>query len=326
MRTTTTQPRRITSDYGFTFLAAALLLSVLGRPLVADWLDTGAVRTWSTIFVAICVQALPFLALGVALSGIIAAVLSPTFLARVVPKRPVLAVPFAGLAGIGLPGCECGSVPIAGRLVGSGVNPAAALTFLLAAPAVNPVVLIATAVAFPNSPMVWVARFCASMITAVTVGWLWLAFGRTELLDKALRNVVADGSRWERFRAACVHDILHAGGYLVVGAAAAATLQVVVPRRVLNSIGSNAAVAILTLAILAVLLSICSEADAFVASGLSQFSMTARLVFMVVGPGVDLKLLALQAGVFSRRFAVVFGTTTFVVATLTATVIGTVML
>ncbi len=51
------------------------------------------------------------------------------------------------------------------------------------------------------------------------------------------------------------------------------------------------------------LLSICSEADAFVAASLSQFSLTSRLVFLVVGPMVDLKLISMQTGVFGRRFA-----------------------
>ncbi len=62
---------------------------------------------------------------------------------------------------------------------------------------------------------------------------------------------------------------------------------------------------------LAVVLAICSEADAFVATGLSRFSMTSRLVFLAVGPAIDVKLIALQAG---RRFASVFAPLTFVVA------------
>jgi uncharacterized membrane protein YraQ (UPF0718 family) len=54
------------------------------------------------------------------------------------------------------------------------------------------------------------------------------------------------------------------------------------------------------LALLAVVLCVCSEADAFVAASLSGFSPTARLAFMVVGPMVHLKLTALQAGTFGR--------------------------
>jgi uncharacterized protein len=222
-------------------------------------------------------------------------------------------VPFAGVCGIALPGCECGSVPIAGRLMGNGVHPAAALTFLLAAPAVNPVVMVSTAVAFPNNHHVWMARFVASMITSIAMGWLWLAFGKTEMVERALKKIPQTGTRWERFRAASVHDLLHAGGYLMVGAAVAAALQVVVPRSVLNTVAGHGVTAVITMAALAVLLSICSEADAFVASGLSQFSLTSRLVFMVVGPGVDLKLMW-------------FAPLTLIVAVVVALIVGTVML
>ena len=73
---------------------------------------------------------------------------------------------------------------------------------------------------------------------------------------------------------------------------------------------------------LAVVLSICSEADAFVAASLTQFSLTARLAFLVVGPMVDLKLFAMQAGAFGRRFAIRFAPATFVVAVLAAAVVG----
>jgi uncharacterized protein len=314
------------SDWGITILAGILIVALLARPLFASVLDRGSVRTWSTVFVAIFLQALPFLALGVVLSGAIAAFVNERVLRRILPKNPVLAVPFAGVCGIALPGCECGSVPIAGRLMGSGVHPAAALTFLLAAPAVNPVVLVATAVAFPNSPRMWVARFVASMITSIVMGWLWIAFGRTELVERAINRVSHDGTRGERFRAAAVHDLLHAGGYLVVGAAAAATLQVFIPRRLLDTLAGHGVVAVITMALLAVLLSICSEADAFVASGLNQFGLIPRLVFLVVGPGVDLKLIAMQSGVFGRAFARRFATATLVVATLVALAVGAVLL
>src|SRR4029450_10279040 len=89
-------------------------------------------------------------------------------------------------------------------------------------------------------------------------------------------------------------------------AMAAASLQVAVPRSLLDAVAGHQALAVVALAGLAVVLAICSEADAFVAASLSQFSLTARLVFMVVGPVVDLKLVALQTGVFGRRFTLRF--------------------
>lgn len=307
-------------------LALVLVLAVVLRARVADLFDAPALQTWSTIFVSITVQALPFLTLGVVLSGAIAALVPPGFLARVLPRRDTLAVPVAGLAGAALPGCECGSVPIAGRLTARGASPAAAFAFMLSAPAINPVVLVATAVAFPDQPLVVVARFVASLATAVIVGLVWSRVGRDALIERARTRLVAGVSRWESFTQTARHDFLHAGGWLVLGALAAATLQTVVPRAVLDTVAGNEVVAVLALAALAVVLALCSEADAFVAASLSQFSLTSRLVFLVVGPAVDVKLVALQAGTFGRAFTARFAPLTLAVAVATATIVGTVLL
>jgi uncharacterized protein len=110
-----------------------------------------------------------------------------------------------------------------------------------------------------------------------------------------------------------------------VGAMAAATINVVVPQKWLQMLGHNPVLGVLALAVLAVVLSICSEADAFVAASLRDFSLTARLVFLVVGPMIDLKLFAMQTGVFGRRFATRFAPATFVLAILVGTLVGTVL-
>jgi hypothetical protein len=213
-------------------------------------------------------------------------------------------------------------VPIAGRLVAHRVPPAAALAFLLAAPALNPVVLLATAMAFPGQPEMVLARFLASLLAAVAVGWVWVARGRDEWTARAGEDHAPAGSPWATFVATAQHDFLHAGGFLVVGAAAAATLQTVVPRSILDALSGAGALSVLALAGLAFVLAICSEADAFVAAGLTQFSATARLAFLVVGPMVDVKLVALQVGTFGRSFAARFAPLTFVAAVAAASLVG----
>jgi len=158
-----------------------------------------------------------------------------------------------------------------------------------------------------------VARGAASLAVAVVMGWLWLRLGRAEWIRLPHRPEVT-GGRGPAFWAAVRHDVMHAGGFLVLGAAAAATINVLIPDRWSQSLAGHAVLSVIALAVLAVLLSICSEADAFVAASLSQFSLTARLVFLVVGPMVDLKLIAMQSGVFGRRFAARFAPATFVLA------------
>jgi uncharacterized membrane protein YraQ (UPF0718 family) len=304
------------------------VVALYSRGTLTGSLNPVALRTWTTVFVAIVVQALPFLVLGVLVSGAITALVSPGVLERLLPRSTVLAVPSAALAGAALPGCECASVPIAGRLCARGVQPAAALAFMLAAPAVNPVVLVATAVAFPGQPQMVAARFCGSLLTSVTVGLLWSRVGDQRLVERARRRVsgAGDGPRWLAFSSAARHDLWDAGGWLVVGAAAAATLQVLVPRSLVLAVADHPGLAALALGGLAVLLAICSEADAFVAASLREFSLTARLVFLVVGPAVDVKLIAMQSGVFGRRFAARFAPLTFAVAVGWALVVGRVLL
>ena len=148
-------------------LCVLLVLAAVLQNWLGQLLDVPALRTGSTVFVAVCVQALPFLVLGVLISGAIAAFVSAPLLARVLPRRPAVAVGVAGLAGVALPGCECASVPVARRLMQQGVPQSVALAFLLSAPAVNPVVLVATAVAFPTAPLMVLARFGGSLATSL---------------------------------------------------------------------------------------------------------------------------------------------------------------
>ncbi|MCA1655544.1 MAG: permease [Pseudonocardiaceae bacterium] len=329
MTTQTAPPtkRRVTS---LEILCALLILALVGQSWFGDLLNVGAIQTGATVFVAVCVQALPFLVVGVLISGAIAAFVSADRLRRVLPRRAALAVPVAGVAGAALPNCECAAVPVARRLIQQDVPASVALTFLLAAPAVNPIVLVATAVAFPGEPRMVLARFAGSMATAVVMGWLWARFGKMEwFAERALRKLPehADGqSRWAVFFETARQDLIDAGGFLVIGGLTAAALNVVVPRAWVDTLGEQVVLGVVVMAVLAFVLALCSEADAFVVASLSTMPLLPRLVFLVVGPAIDIKLFALHAGTFGRRFAIRFAPLTFVVATACAVAAGVLVL
>jgi uncharacterized membrane protein YraQ (UPF0718 family) len=315
--------RDLGADRGVAVVLLVVALAAVARPVLEGLFDRPAIAQWATIFVAIAIQAMPFLVLGVSVSAAIAAFVPADLLPRMLPNSAALAVPVAAAAGAALPGCECGSVPIAGRLIARGAPPAAALAFLLSAPAINPVVLVSTAVAFPGKPEVVGARLLASVLAAIVVGLVWSRLSRDHLLDPGRRRMHEhEGSHLRVFMLTAQHDLLSAGGFLIIGAGTAATLQTVVPRSVLDSVAGTDLVGVLALGLLAVLMAICSEADAFVAASLTQFSLTARLTFMVVGPMVDVKLIALQAGTFGRAFAVHFAPLTLLVAIVCSVAVG----
>lgn len=309
-------------------LCAAVGISAALQPLVAPHVTSGALRAFATVLVSLSLQALPFLVGGVIVSGAIAAFLPAGGVERWLPKRGSAAVAVSACAGMALPGCECGSVPISARLAAAGAPPAAALAFMLSAPAINPVVLVATAVAFPGQPEMVVGRLLASLATAIIVGLVWLRRGDTEhLLARAnkLKGHQRD-SRSATFTASATHDLTHAGGWLVVGAVVAAAFQTWIPVAWIDTLAGNAVLAVLTLAVLAVVLSICSEADAFIAASFNRFPAAAQLTFLVVGPVADLKLIAMHAGVYGRRFAVRFAPVAIVTAVLCAVTTAAVLL
>lgn len=322
MTTDSTTKQRFSLD-PMTVVAIGGLVVLVAQWTIMDRITTPALQTWSTIFVATCIQAIPFLLGGTLLSALIAVYIPAAVFNKLTPKNPVLAVPAAAAAGMALPGCECASVPVSQSLMKRGVSSAAALTFLLAAPAINPVVLVATAVAFQGQPeFVW-ARFIASAMVAIVMGWFWIALRKPHLLKIPKAHHHHDGdSKFAEFREATMHDFLHAGGFLVVGAAIAACMNVFIPGEWLSYVGERPWIAIGVMALLAFVVAMCSEADAFVAASFAHMGPAAQLTFMVVGPCVDVKLVAMQAGTFGRKFTAIFAPVTLIVAIVCAVLVG----
>lgn len=334
MTETTKAPPARRLDPQILVIFAVLLAAVPLARMLGPQLDVPVFQTWATVFVAIMVQSIPFLVLGVILSGLISTFLSERMVARVLPSNPALAVPVAGVAGIGLPTCECAAVPVASGLARRGVPTAVALTFLLAAPAVNPAVIVSTAVAFSGRTDMVVSRFVASMLVAVLIGWIYVGVARRLPALPALpmprmgqTDHCHDGdTRLGTFLGAAWHDFLPAAGFLVIGALIAASVNVLVPLQIVDTVAGQFLLSVVVLAAFAFVVALCSEADAFIAVSLTAFSDTAKLVFMVVGPASDIKLAAMEAGQWGRQFAMVFVPLVVAVATTVACLVGWVLL
>jgi uncharacterized membrane protein YraQ (UPF0718 family) len=162
------------------------------------------------------------------------------------------------------------------------------------------------------------------LVTAVTVGLVWSRWAKADWMTLTAEEHVHP-RRMDTFVATATTDFVQAGGFLVIGAALVATFQTAFPNGFASG-GGSGPIAVLFMAGLAVVLSVCSEADAFIAAGLTQFSLAARLTFLVVGPMIDIKLIALQIAVFGRKFAMRFAPLVFVVAVVASVIVGRVVL
>jgi len=296
--------------------AALAFWLVFGAIVAAHKLELGnvaQVTTFGIIMASIVIEALPFILLGALVSAAMAVFVPDSIFGRIarLPRR--IQTPGATLAGFTFPVCECGSVPVGRRLIARGIHPSAALGFMFAAPILNPIVLISTWVAYgggSRSAEMVAGRAVLGFAVALSAG-LFITRRRTDLL-RPDRDQPAlahdhdhDGAEEPRSVAFVSHlcgDLLFMGRYLVLGAAISALMQTFFPQTVLSSLAGIAVLATLAMMAFAFMLSLCSEADAFVAASFTAFPISAQLGFLVLGPVLDTKLAAIYSATFRRPF------------------------
>jgi uncharacterized membrane protein YraQ (UPF0718 family) len=284
-------------------LAAITVAARFAHPTEIAWL-----RNLFIVFGSLLIEAMPFVAIGALASALIEVFVPASTFAKLASLPRAVQLPAAAMAGIAFPVCECGSVPVARRLARKGLSPAAAVTFMLAAPIVNPVVIASTFVAYRGSDSLWVmviGRFTIGMLVAICVGWVIGSRSPGELLRGATVNDEPDDHddpRARRFFTHLTGDLIFMARFLIVGALIAATIQTFVPSSVVDRVATLPILSLLAMMALAFILSLCSESDAFVAASFTSFGPSAQLAFLVFGPMVDLKLGALYLGTYSKGF------------------------
>jgi uncharacterized membrane protein YraQ (UPF0718 family) len=253
----------------------------------------------------------------------------------------------AGL-GFALPACECGNVPVARRLLADGAPLGTALGFLFAAPVLNPIVLASTWAAFPHQPWLLAARPLAALLLALALAAVLQQLPEGELLEPALleerrlgqplavvgllerrsglvgaepaaprANTRPQRPSWSSVLEHSSREFLDLATLLVMGCAIAALVQTLLPRDWLLAVGSSPTLSVLSLMLLAVVVSVCSSVDAFLALGFAaQITPGALLAFLVLGPVVDLKLLGLFGVVLRPRAIALTAATSGVVVLL----------
>lgn len=273
-----------------------------------------SVLQWFAIFISIIIEALPFVLLGTILSGIIEVFITPDIVNKFLPKNKFLRVLFGTFVGFVFPSCECGIIPIINRFLEKQVPSYTAVPFLATAPIINPIVLFATYLAFGNSIRFLILRFVGATIVAIALGVMLAFLVDDNILKEDAKPThfhdYSDKKWYQKIFLALAHAIdefFDTGRYLVFGTLIASAMQIYLPTRVLTTIGHSPITAILVMMLLAFILSLCSEADAFIgASLLSTFGIAPVMAFLLIGPMIDIKNLMMMVNSFKTRFIVQF--------------------
>lgn len=270
----------------------------------------GAARDFFTLAISVIVESLPFVFLGILVSILVQVWLPPDFMLRWLPSRPLLRRMVLSLLGMLMPVCECGNVPTTRGLMLKGLSVGESMTFLFAAPILNPITIITTQQAFGWDSGILVWRVAGGFMIANLIGWIYS------------RNREPHSLLAPRFEAVCKADDHHHSPHgklrqsvelfqreanammpaLFIGAGLAGLIQVGVPRNVLVALGGDPLWSVLALMMLAFIVSLCSTVDAFfILSFGATFLPGSIVAFLVFGPMIDVKMLALLRTTFTAR-------------------------
>lgn len=296
---------------------------------------------FSLSFLSILLEGVPFILLGAIISGIIDVFVSPERMSRLLPRNATAGILLAGLLGLIFPMCECGSVIVIRRFIKKGLPVSAAITYMLAAPIVSPIVALSTFAAFKgqNPWLMTSLRLAIGYLIAVAIGGIVRRIGERKLLQPAVLGEEKERSRTglrasaapsdqdfstvieaSNFRQkllltvqSATADFLDVAFFLIIGAAIASVFNTAVDQSVILPFATNLPLSIAALMVLAGGLALCSTTDAFIAASFATFPAAAKLAFLLFGPMFDLKLFWLYGLIFKRRAIVALGLGLFIV-------------
>jgi len=279
-----------------------------------------ALRDGFTLAFGVLIESIPFIILGIALSVLVQVWIPEQWLFRILPKRPLPRRLVISLLGMFLPVCECGNVPLARGLVAKGYTVSDSMTFLLAAPIINPVTIITTHQAFGWDDGILVVRILGAIVIANLLGWLFsrhpdplsLLTPTFAAQCEATPRGISSGKMW-RSADMFVREASILMPALIVGSLVAGAIQVVVSRDQLVALGSDPLLSVVAMMALAFVISICANVDSFFILPFADTFLPGSLIaFLLLGPIVDIKMLALLRTTY--RSATLLRLTVLVVA------------
>lgn len=303
-----------------------LLLIIVGVLIYKDNtinLNIEEIGDFASIFTSIILEAIPFIILGSFISAIIQIFISEEFIARLIPNVSILGYFGAALIGLIFPVCECAIIPITRRLMKKGLPVGVGVTFMLAVPIINPVVIMSTYYAFYDKQAMVILRIAGGFVGAILIGMIVNALRESKhniILDSIKNDNYCDcgcNQSFEnksKFKSIFEHtnrEFLDIIGYLIFGAFISSGFQIVASHGDFTFISDNKVLVIIFMMFLAFSLSLCSEADAFIgASFLANYSFSGVVAFLILGPMLDLKNLIMLSGTFKKSFVFKLAITT----------------
>ncbi|MEP6671185.1 MAG: permease [Chthoniobacter sp.] len=294
-------------------------------------------------FLSVLFEGIPFLLLGSLISGFVDVFVSSERIAKMLPKSPAASILLCGALGLVFPMCECGSVVVVRRFIKKGLPLSSAVTYMLAAPIVSPIVAFSTYAAFKGQDpgQMTMLRLTLGFLVAAAVGFVVLRLPASSILissgpveTKARRRAgfsmtaapagettdfasIAQAAGFRQKMLLVVQsataDLLDVTVFLIIGAAVASVFNTAVNQEIILPFATNPPVAIASLMVLRSLLSICSTTDAFIIKTFATFPMAAKLAALVYGPLFDFKLFWLYSSIFKTRAVIALGVGLFIV-------------
>ncbi len=299
----------------FFFLLIVNLWNSGNLGVIPQVLKNPKLQVFTIVVTAILLEAIPFILLGAIISGMIEVFVSEEKLSKILPRNRFLSAIAGSFLGILFPVCSCGNVVVAKRILKKGVSPSGGLSYMLASPIINPITILSTLIAFSYSGRIAFGRVLLTFLAAVIVS-LVVSNEKDIIKEDASTECCVHNhnlSNIEKIFHHAENDFLLMGRYLVLGAIAAGIFQTFISREAFISLAENRVLSVFLMQILGILLSLCSFADAFVASSFTHLPPFSKIAFMVAGPMMNITVSILYLGTFKKKFVLKLLPTIFIV-------------
>ena len=266
------------------------------------------IKNISIIFLSIFFESLPFLLLGAFISATVETYISNETIAKIIPKNKILGSVVGVFLGFFIPACDCAVIPVSKRLLKKKVPVNVAISFMLASPIINPVVLLSTYKAFylTNKEIFWYRLIFGILISLVVGIIIGIIYGKKQVLingileeedecccnkeenhiDEDFKDLIEEV---EDIHEEChcekhiphtlkndflsitkhtAYDMFEVVKFLMFGAILASIIQVLLPRSIILVFNNNIILSIIVMMLFAYLISLCSTSDSFVGRSL----------------------------------------------------------